>query len=36
VPGSRITKPGDLGPALATALRAGGPYLLDVVVEGRR
>jgi benzoylformate decarboxylase len=36
VPGSRVTKPGDLGPALAAALATGGPYLLDVVVEGRR
>jgi benzoylformate decarboxylase len=36
VPASRVTKPGDLGPALAGALGAGGPYLLDVVVEGRR
>jgi benzoylformate decarboxylase len=36
VPGARITKPGDLAPALAAAFAAGGPYLLDVVVEGRR
>jgi benzoylformate decarboxylase len=36
VPGSRVTKPGDLGPAIAAALAAGGPYLLEVVVEGRR
>ncbi len=36
VPGSRVTKPGDLGPALTAALESGGPYLLDVVVEGRR
>jgi thiamine pyrophosphate-dependent acetolactate synthase large subunit-like protein len=36
VPASRVTKPGDLAPALAAALAAGGPYLLDVVVEGRR
>ena len=36
VPGSRVTKPGDLRPALAAALATGGPYLLDVVVEGRR
>jgi thiamine pyrophosphate-dependent acetolactate synthase large subunit-like protein len=36
VPGARVTKPNDLGPALAAALAAGGPYLVDVVVEGRR
>ncbi len=36
VPASRVTQPGDLGPALAKALGSGGPYLLDVVVEGRR
>jgi benzoylformate decarboxylase len=36
VPASRVTKPGDLARALAAALAAGGPYLLDVVVEGRR
>ena len=36
VPASRVTKPGDLAPALAAALAAGGPCLLDVVVEGRR
>jgi benzoylformate decarboxylase len=31
-----VTRPGDLGPALAAALSSGKPYLLDVVVEGRR
>ena len=36
VPASRVTKPGDLTPALAAALACGGPYLLDVAVEGRR
>jgi benzoylformate decarboxylase len=36
VPASRVTKPGDLAPALAGALASGGPYLLDVLVEGRR
>jgi benzoylformate decarboxylase len=32
----RVTKPSDFGPALASALASGGPFLLDVVVEGRR
>ena len=32
VPASRVMKPGDLAPALAAALAAGGPCLLDVVV----
>jgi benzoylformate decarboxylase len=36
VPASRVTEPGDVAPALAKALASGGPYLLDVVVEGRR
>ena len=36
VPAARVTRPGELAPALAAALGAGGPYLLDVVVEGKR
>jgi benzoylformate decarboxylase len=32
----RVTKPAELGEALRTALAAGAPYLLDVVVEGFR
>jgi benzoylformate decarboxylase len=36
VAGARVTRPGDLAPALAAALGAGGPYLLDVAVEGKR
>jgi benzoylformate decarboxylase len=33
---ARVTRPDELAPALAAALGAGGPYLLDVVVEGKR
>jgi len=36
VAGSRVTRPGDVAPAVAAAFGSGGPYLLDVVVEGRR
>jgi benzoylformate decarboxylase len=36
VAAARVTKAGDVGSALAAALAAGGPYLLDVAVEGRR
>jgi benzoylformate decarboxylase len=36
VASARVTRPGDLGPALSAALGSGRPYLLDVVVEGRR
>jgi thiamine pyrophosphate-dependent acetolactate synthase large subunit-like protein len=36
VAGQRVTKPGDLPEALRTAFGAGGPYLLDVVVESFR
>jgi len=36
VAAARVTTPRDLAPALAAAFAAGGPYLLDVVVEGRR
>jgi benzoylformate decarboxylase len=31
----RVATPGELGPALAKALRAGRPFLLDVAIEGR-
>ncbi|HSE03725.1 MAG TPA: thiamine pyrophosphate-binding protein [Methylomirabilota bacterium] len=31
----RVVRPGELGPALAKALGAGRPFLLDVAVEGR-
>jgi benzoylformate decarboxylase len=33
---ARVTHPDELAPALAAALGAGGPYLLDVMVEGKR
>jgi len=36
VAAARVTRPGDLGPALSRALGSGKPYLLDVMVEGRR
>ena len=36
VAAERVTRPDDVARALTTALRAGGPYLLDVVVEGKR
>ena len=36
VAAARVTRPGDLAPALGAALAANGPYLLDVVVEGKR
>lgn len=36
VAAARVTSPRDLAPALTAALATGGPYLLDVVVEGRR
>ncbi len=36
VAAARVTRPGDLGPALSAALTSGKPYLLDVVVEGKR
>ena len=36
VPGARVTRPGDLAAAISGALSAGGPYLLDVVIEGKR
>jgi benzoylformate decarboxylase len=36
VDGSRITRPGDVAPALTEALGSGRPHLLQVVVEGRR
>jgi len=36
VAAARVTKPGELAAALAAALGAGGPYLLDVIIEGKR
>ena len=36
VAGARVTRPGDLAAALTGALSAGGPYVLDVVIEGKR
>jgi thiamine pyrophosphate-dependent acetolactate synthase large subunit-like protein len=36
VAASRVTEPDDVAPALAKALASGAPYLLDVVIEGRR
>ena len=35
VEGLRVTKPGELRPALDRALGAGRPFLLDVAIEGR-
>ncbi|HUM14645.1 MAG TPA: thiamine pyrophosphate-binding protein [Candidatus Nitrosotalea sp.] len=35
VEGVRVTKPGELRPALERALGAGRPFLLDVAIEGR-
>jgi benzoylformate decarboxylase len=35
VAGERVTEPDDLRPALARALAAGRPFLLDVAIEGR-
>ncbi|HVQ75992.1 MAG TPA: thiamine pyrophosphate-binding protein [Candidatus Binatia bacterium] len=35
VAAARVTRPGDLRPALEAALAAGRPYVLDVVVEGK-
>ena len=35
VEGLRVTKPGELRPALDQALGAGRPFLLDVAIEGR-
>ena len=35
VEAARVTKPGELRPALTRALAAGRPYLLDVAIEGR-
>jgi benzoylformate decarboxylase len=35
VEGARVTTPGELGPALAKALAARRPFLLDVAIEGR-
>ena len=36
VAAARVTRPDELAPALAAALASGGPYLLDVSVEGKR
>jgi benzoylformate decarboxylase len=36
VPASRVARADELAPALAVAVSSGGPYLLDIVVEGRR
>jgi benzoylformate decarboxylase len=36
VAGARVTRSGDVAAALATALRSGGPYVLDVAVEAKR
>ena len=33
VPGERVEKVADIGPALARGLASGGPYLLDVQVD---
>jgi len=35
VEGLRVTKPGELRPALDRALAARRPFLLDVSIEGR-
>jgi benzoylformate decarboxylase len=35
VPGVQVSAPAELGPALAKALQSGGPYLVDVRIEGR-
>jgi thiamine pyrophosphate-dependent acetolactate synthase large subunit-like protein len=35
VEGARVTTPGELRPALETALAARRPFLLDVSIEGR-
>ncbi|MBE0591853.1 MAG: hypothetical protein IH616_05565, partial [Gemmatimonadales bacterium] len=36
VPGVRITKPDDVGPAIARAFEAGGPQIVEIVIEGKR
>ena len=36
VAASRVTDPGELGPALTAAIASGKPALLDVAVEGKR
>jgi benzoylformate decarboxylase len=35
VEAARVTTPGELGPAIDTALAGGRPFLLDVAIEGR-
>ena len=36
VAAARVTRPAELGPALARALESAKPYLLDIAIEGRR
>jgi len=36
VPGVRITKPDDVGSAIARAFEAGGPQVVEIVIEGKR
>jgi thiamine pyrophosphate-dependent acetolactate synthase large subunit-like protein len=36
VPGRLVSKPEELREAVREALSAGGPFLLDVVVSGKR
>ena len=36
VAAARVTRPSEIGPALSIALSSGKPYLLDVVIEGKR
>lgn len=34
VPAEKVTQPGMVGPALQRALESGGPYLLEVIIDG--
>ena len=34
VPGEHIEKPSEVGPALGRGLASGGPYLIDVKIDG--
>ncbi len=36
VPGVRVTAPDEVGPAIARAFEAGGPRLVEIVIEGKR
>ena len=36
VPGRRITKPNELADAVREAFDAGGPRLVEVIIEGKR